>query len=1004
MKPAVLISLFLCAACASAETAKTVMLPGNVPLELVRITSGTFTMGANTHDGGWFSANENPSHTVTIAREFYMGKFELTQSQWLAVMGGWPGTAPTNPDGQEYPAYNINYNDITAVGGFLEKLNALTSTTCGGTFRLPSEAEWECACRAGSQTRFCFGDSNAGLYDCSGGRDLDSYAWYCGNSSGTGPKPVGQKLPNAWGLYDMHGNVQEFCQDLYHTSYDGAPVDGSPWVWQQPGYNMQLLRSGGWADDPHNVRSARRNYCNWYESGSLTGFRVVWTPPPPMVVYLPGGVPLEMVRIPAGNFQMGANANDTGWSSADEYPAHNVTIGYDFYMGKFEVTQRQWLALMATWPHDAPSTATGVGDDFPVYNVSWDDVSDPNGFIDKLNQHIAATGQGPADFRLPSEAEWEYACRAGTQTRFSFGNSNALPNEVLIGRDLSQYAWYVGNNVGTDGDPTFGVKRVGTKLPNGFGLYDMHGNVQEYCQDARHMSYDGAPTDGSAWIAGGDTSYRSLRGDWWAGMAISCRSASRNDVGTYEQGAGAGLRLVRGPAAKTVRQDRYTTCGTWVYGGDNCLSGTQGVDYGYDSANQALRLRVFSASSKTAPRTRMGGWYAGDPSNTITYGDVGSSNVLRAKFYVYATGQANPAQKNQIPAFSMRVASRFAITSNLEVTPHLNAISQGDKYTLELAPSVDPNKPSVYRVDYDPIDVPYLTATTTEPIYMSFAVNCFDWQDNGYLGLKEISLCTYPASLLPNDPGSLKKTYLASAGDLDTRGGAATPYCLVFDPAQGEGAPAVQYIGSGPTIPTVTTSTLGTTYNSSSVPTSQIGIAEHYFSPNRFGALPWSDGPRVQANKQYKIRFHVTSTQHTNRQSPFWLYTRSIGYSWIQKTEFGGSWAVTDSTDPTNRIIRQAQPGVETLVTDGWYDVLMNTPMQMDIRADAPSTSVTLAQRMPNICGQGGPGDNKFSWRELCCGAMFFDSLNWNWAADRWEVGDFTVDQVEVREYDAVLD
>ena len=233
------------------------------------------------------------------------------------------------------------------------------------------------------------------------------------------------------------------------------------------------------------------------------------------LVLLPGGVPLEMVVVPAGSFQMGANDNDSGWSWADELPAHMVTIGYDFKMGKFEITQRQWVALMGT----NPSYFTG-NDMRPVEQVSWNDIRGTNGFLDKLNQHITATGQGPATFRLPSESEWEYACRAGSQTRFCFGNSDCGATDCNA-CNLGNYAWYCGN------DSPNGTKPVGGKLPNAFGLFDMHGNVWEWCEDWYHDSYTDAPADGSAWVSPAG-SYRVLRGGIWGSNPRGCRSALRD--------------------------------------------------------------------------------------------------------------------------------------------------------------------------------------------------------------------------------------------------------------------------------------------------------------------------------------------------------------------------------------------------------------------------------------------------------------------------------------------
>ena len=238
-------------------------------------------------------------------------------------------------------------------------------------------------------------------------------------------------------------------------------------------------------------------------------------------VMLPGGVPLVLVQVPAGTFQMGSPATERSRNS-DEGPVHTVTIGYAFYMGKTEVTQRQWLALMGSWPGTAPSFPYGWGAAYPAYYVSWDDAKD---FIAALNAHLAATGQGPLTVRLPSEAEWEYACRAGTQTRFSFGDSLGVDDQCEDDGVRSQYMWYCGNDRDW-GTAAYGTKPVGTKLPNRFGLYDMHGNVWEWCEDWWHSSYSGAPVDGSARVVP-TASYRVRRGGFWESGARICRSADR---------------------------------------------------------------------------------------------------------------------------------------------------------------------------------------------------------------------------------------------------------------------------------------------------------------------------------------------------------------------------------------------------------------------------------------------------------------------------------------------
>ena len=194
---------------------------------------------------------------------------------------------------------------------------------------------------------------------------------------------------------------------------------------------------------------------------------------------------------------------------ADEKPVHRVTISNGFYMGRYEVTQVQWQAVMGNNPSHFK------GDNLPVEKVSWNDIQ---WFINKLN----AMNDG-FRYRLPTEAEWEYACRAGT------------PGDY--GGYIEGMAWYSENS----GNSTHSV---GTKAPNSFGLYDMHGNVLEWCQDVYHDTYNGAPTDGSAWLIGGDQKVRVLRGGSWGYFAKNLRSADRFRVTPDRRSYSIGIRLV----------------------------------------------------------------------------------------------------------------------------------------------------------------------------------------------------------------------------------------------------------------------------------------------------------------------------------------------------------------------------------------------------------------------------------------------------------------------------
>jgi formylglycine-generating enzyme required for sulfatase activity len=246
----------------------------------------------------------------------------------------------------------------------------------------------------------------------------------------------------------------------------------------------------------------------------------------------PGAKRLIMVRVPAGGFIMGST-DDALWSFCYpcEQPVHAVDIGYDFYIGKYETTQAQWQAVMGTNPAEGP----GVGHDYPVYSVSW---SDSQAFLAALNALI------PQTLRLPSEAEWEYACRADTTTRFSFGDSSCTATGCDT-CELDDYAWWCSNN-GAFNTPEYGSKIAGGKLPNNWGIHDMHGNVWEWCQDWWHADYTGAPADGSAWIAGGGR-YRVIRSGDWGASASESRSARRSAIEPTGANTRTGFRVAWTP-------------------------------------------------------------------------------------------------------------------------------------------------------------------------------------------------------------------------------------------------------------------------------------------------------------------------------------------------------------------------------------------------------------------------------------------------------------------------
>jgi formylglycine-generating enzyme required for sulfatase activity len=202
-------------------------LGGGVKMEFVLIRPGSFTMGSDK------ASDEKPAHKVTITKPFYLGKYEVTQEQWEKVMG----SNPSNFKGPKLPVEQVSWNDCQS---FVAKLKEKLS---GYEFGLPSEAQWEYACRAGTSTDYGFGDGDA---------RLGEYGWYSSNSESK-THPVGEKKPNAWGLYDMHGNVWEWCSDAY-GSYSSEAVSDPTGA----SSGNRVLRGGSWYGDSSPLRSAYR--------------------------------------------------------------------------------------------------------------------------------------------------------------------------------------------------------------------------------------------------------------------------------------------------------------------------------------------------------------------------------------------------------------------------------------------------------------------------------------------------------------------------------------------------------------------------------------------------------------------------------------------------------------------------------------------------------------------------------------------------------------------------
>lgn len=546
-------------------------LPGTVPLDMVWIPSGTFLMGA--------TGIAEPVHVVELTKGFWIGRYEVTQRQWQAVMGTSPSHFSGNP---ESPVESVSWPDCQA---FVTQLNTLGL----GTFALPTEAQWEYACRAGTATKYSFGDDD-GL--------LGLYAWYNANSGGR-TRDVCTKISTGYGLFDVHGNVWEWIQDYYAaypttaqrdptgpTSGTYAVVRGGCWA-NEADYCASAVRDGtlmgtGYRYDNIGLRVIRQqdagvapvvtslalnggaqtttsrtitlnNTCSgspayykasenayfvdaeWQAYGTAPTFvlsfgnetKVVYfkvkdasdresdavsdsislneAVSQEITIALPGSQSMRLMWIPRGTFTMG--------QSGVAASVHEVTLSHGFFMGVTEVTQAQWAAVMGSNPSQ-------FDDDLlrPVEGISWDDCQ---AFLDELN----ALGQGVFDF--PTEAQWEYACRADTTTVYSFGD---LPT------GLPTYAWYDANSPGK-------TALVATKLPNPWGLYDVHGNVWELVKDFWADTYDSAAVTDPAGPDSGTA--RVMRGGAWNFGAASCTSAYRYDVSQDGRFNNVGLRVCR---------------------------------------------------------------------------------------------------------------------------------------------------------------------------------------------------------------------------------------------------------------------------------------------------------------------------------------------------------------------------------------------------------------------------------------------------------------------------
>ena len=486
----------------------TLDLGKGVTMKLALIPAGKFLMGSPDNEkdrrGG-----EGPQREVTISRPFYMGVYEVTQEQYETVMG----SNPSDFKAANRPVEKVSWPDVTE---FCRKLSLLT----GKTVRLPTEAEWEYACRGGTATQYCSGDGLEALKQV-GWCSYDG-VW----ASARATRPVGTLKANPLGLYDMHGNVWEWCEDRYDAGYYAKAPNVDP-----PGPATgkdRVLRGGSWDSNPQACRSANRRSSDPPYRCSFYGFRVVVSIEERQTLTLDLGkdVTMKLALIPPGTFLMSSPDDEPERRFQPEGPRHKVRITKPFYMGIYEVTQAQYEAVMGTNRSEFKDAQR------PVEMVSWNDAAE---FCKRLSQKTGKT------VRLPTEAEWEYACRAGTETRFSFGDNDADLHQYGNYADRSCTSPWDGKRDMAHSDGQDRTAPVGSYKPNAWGLYDMHGNVWEWCLDW----YSGYTPAGAEDPRGPNSGAEGLvRGGSWFIESTLCRSAVRHKVAHARRSNNDGFRVV----------------------------------------------------------------------------------------------------------------------------------------------------------------------------------------------------------------------------------------------------------------------------------------------------------------------------------------------------------------------------------------------------------------------------------------------------------------------------
>ena len=376
---------------------------------------------------------------------------------------------------------------------------------------LPTESQWEYACRAGTTTAYSWGN------------DISSTRANYNESGLSQTRDVGYYAANPLGFFDMHGNVWEWTADWDANYPTGNPVIDPT---GPASGSSRVQRGGSWGTIGAGLRSAERNSGSSVYRSIRLGFRVAFKYTGKHTVDLNSSVNLEMLWVEPGTFTMGSPTTEAGRQS-DREDEHNVTLTKGFYLGKYEVTQAQYMAVIGTNPSEFNATGNG---NRPVEKVNW---TEAVAFCTQLTTQEQAAGRLPAGWAyvLPTESQWEYACRAGTTTTYSWGNTIASSN--------ANYNW---DGTGTTGNDFKQTRDVGLYSANPSGFFDMHGNVWEWTADWHQAAYPtGNPVvDPTGPASGSD---RVTRGGSWLNDGSTQRSAKRRTDPPSDRHHGIGFRV-----------------------------------------------------------------------------------------------------------------------------------------------------------------------------------------------------------------------------------------------------------------------------------------------------------------------------------------------------------------------------------------------------------------------------------------------------------------------------